>query len=306
MGTILGLIFIVAVALVVFGAFYIVKQQEAFIIERLGKFNRITGPGFHFMIPFLDRIAAKVSLRTMKNEFTIDAKTKDNVTIGLDISAQYHVNLSPVSTPEESGVYRSHYILLAPYEQMRDFISDALRSAIPQYSLDEVFEKKEEIANDVNSRVSALMAEYGFVITSTLITRIALPKNVEDSMNEINAAQRTRAAAQDFAEADRIKTVTEARAHAESMEEAGKGIAAQRKAIAEGIRDSLDVIAESGVTPEQANELFMFTQWADMMSRFAETGNASTVVLPNNFNESASMFEQMLAANKSTGNNETQ
>ncbi len=115
-------------------------------------------------------------------------------------------------------------------------------------------------------------------------------------MNQINSAQRVRLAAQDLAEADRIKKVTEALAEAESMEKAGEGIANQRKAIAQGIKDSLETIKESGVTPQEANRLFMFTQWADMMGRFAESGKGSTVVLPNDFKSTASMFEQMLAA----------
>ena len=232
----------------------------------------------------------------MKNGFSIDVKTEDNVTIGLDISAQYHVDYSLGNNPMESGIFKSYYMLQEPVEQMKDFITDALRSSIPTYSLDEVFAKKDDIAKDVNATVSEQMAAYGFTLVSTLITRISLPKEVEDSMNQINSAQRVRLAAQDLAEADRIKKVTEALAEAESMEKAGEGIANQRKAIAQGIKDSLETIKESGVTPQEANELFMFTQWADMMGRFAESGKGATVVLPNDFKSTASMFEQMLAA----------
>ena len=91
------------------------------------------------------------------------------------------------------------------------------------------------------------MTAYGFTLVSTLITKIALPAEVEDSMNQINAAQRTKAAAQDLAEADRIRRVTEAQAEAEAMEKSGEGIANQRKAIAAGISDSLATIQETGV-----------------------------------------------------------
>ena len=117
-------------------------------------------------------------------------------------------------------------------------------------------------------------------------------------MNQINAAQRTKAAAQDLAEADRIRRVTEARAEAEAMEKAGEGIANQRKAIAVGIKDSLESIQETGVSNQEANLLFMYTQWTEMMTEFAKTGRTSTVVLPADFKTSASMFEQMLAADK--------
>ena len=143
------------------------------------------------------------------------------------------------------------------------------------------------------------MLDYGYVLTSTLITSINLPSDVEASMNRINSAQREKEAAQSLAEAERIKVVTEAKAKAEAMEEAGKGIASQRKAIADGIADSLDTIKRSGVSTEEANKLFLFTQWTDMMSEFAKTGT-STVVLPSNFNEASSMFDQILAAGKVT------
>ena len=301
MSGLIGTLLTVIVIFLVIGAvtgnlFFVVKQQHVVIIERLGKFHRIVGAGFHIKIPFIDRKAATVSLRTMKNGFTIDAKTQDNVTIGLEVSVQYHVDYARGARPQDSGVYKSYYMLQQPVAQMRDFITDALRSSIPVYSLDEVFSKKDDIAQDVNATVSEQMAAYGFTLVSTLITKIALPAEVEDSMNQINAAQRTKAAAQDLAEADRIKRVTEATAEAEAMEKAGEGIANQRKAIAAGISDSLATIQETGVSAAEANQLFMFTQWTEMMGEFAKSGRASTIVLPSDFNEASSMFEQMLVA----------
>ena len=297
---VLLLVIFLLVGIVTGNLFYVVKQQHAVIIERLGRFHRIVGAGFHAKIPFVDRKAATVSLRTMKNGFNIDVKTEDNVTIGLEISAQYHVSYERGNSPQESGVYKSYYMLQQPVAQMRDFITDALRSSIPVYTLDEVFAKKDDIAKDVNATVSEQMAAYGFTLVSTLITKIALPAEVEDSMNQINAAQRTKAAAQDLAEADRIRRVTEAVAEAEAMEKAGEGIANQRKAIAAGIKESLETIQETGVGNSEANQLFMFTQWTEMMGEFAKTGKASTVVLPSDFTQTASMFEQMLAAGQAT------
>ena len=208
------LIPIIILLLLLPNACYVVEQQHAVIIERLGKFNCIVNAGFHVKVPVIDRKAATVSLRTMKNGFGIDVKTQDNVTIGLEVSAQYHVSYDMGAGPADSGIYKSYYMLQEPVDQMRDFITDALRSSIPVYTLDEVFAKKDDIAKDVNATVSEQMAAYGFTLVSTLITKIALPTEVENSMNDINAAQRKRAAAQELAEADRIKRVTEATAEA--------------------------------------------------------------------------------------------
>lgn len=291
-------ILIVAVVIIVQGA-YVVQQQNMVIIERLGKFHTIVGPGFHVKLPVIDRIAARVNMRTSQSSFEINAKTQDNVTVQMDIAAQYHVSNDRGATKADGGVYRSYYMLQDPIAQMKSYLIDALRSAIPNYTLDEVFAKKDSIASEVNETVSAMMTEYGFDLVSTLITSIGLPKDVESSMNKINSAQREQQAAQALAEAERIKVVTEARANAEAMEQAGIGIAAQRKAIADGIAESLDVIKQSGVGGEEANQLFLFTQWTDMMEKFARNGGQSTIVLPSDFNSTASTFEQMLAASKS-------
>ena len=295
-GTALVIIVILIVLIVVFKAVFIVQQQTEYIIERFGKFNRTAGAGIRFKIPIVERIAAKVDLRTRQSQLQIDGKTKDNVTITMQVAAQYHVSYDRGQAPEQSGVYRSYYMLSNPEEQMRAYIADALRSAIPNYMLDEVFDNKDLIASDVNATVAARMVAYGYDLVSTLITAIGLPADVEASMNKINSAQREKEAAQALADADRIKVVVEAQAQAQAMEESGKGIAAQRKAIAEGIASSLDVIKDSGVSTREANELFLFTQWTEMMNEFAKTGRTSTVVLPSRFQETASMFEQMLTA----------
>lgn len=295
---VVAVIIIAVVAMLAMGSFYIVHQQEMAIIERLGKFCRVAGPGFRMKIPFFDRRATSVSLRTNKEEFTIDAKTSDNVTIVLSVSAQYHVDFAQGDSVQESGVYRSYYMLAQPIAQMHDYLADALRSSIPHYTLDETFEKKDDIANDVNETVSLTMAGFGWTLVSTLITGIQLPQSVEQSMNDINAAQRQQQAAQSLANAAKIKRVTEAQAEAESMEKTGNGIAAQRIAIAKGIKESLDTITSSGISEQEANELFLYTQWAEMMTEFAKSGNSNTVVLPADFEQSRSMFDHMLTASK--------
>lgn len=293
------IVLLIIVAVVIAMGVYIVPQQKSVVIERLGKFNRITGPGIHLLIPLVERKAATLSMKTDRLSFNLDAKTADNVTIVLEVSAQYHVDYDNGSgTPETSGVYRAFYMLAEPIAQMRDYLSDALRSSIPSYTLDDVFSKKDDIARDVNANVAETMRGYGWVLVSTLITGINLPESVETSMNDINAAQRQREAAQALADADKIKRVTSAQAEAEAMEKTGRGIAAQRIAIAQGIKDSLETIKESGVSEGEANELFLFTQWTEMMDSFAKSGQSSTVVLPSDFNESRSMFEQMLAVKK--------
>ena len=305
MGIVGIVILLVVILIVLIKCAYIVQQQQVYIIERLGKFHRLSYQGLKFKIPFIDRIVAKMSLRTMNSTQTLNMKTKDNVTISMDIVTQYHVDYTMGNAPHESGVYRAYYMLTDPVDQMNAYIADALRAVSAKYTLDETYENKVEIAQDVQESVALSMAAYGYTIVSTLITNIQLPQSVANSMNEINAAQRERQAAQNLAEADKIKRVTEAQAEAESMQKTGQGIAAQRVAIAKGIKQSLNTIQEAGVSEAEANELFLFTQWTEMMRAFAESGTASTVVLPSDFNESRSMFSQMVSAGSALGNTDS-
>lgn len=278
------------------GWFYVIQQQHVGVIERFGKFHQVVGPGFHVRVPVIDRVR-DVSLMTEDEHITFDAKTEDNVTIELDVSVQYHVDYSqPTSGP--SGIYKSLYTLTDPVAQMKDYFADALRSQIPSRKLDEVFTEKDAIARAIDEVVSEKMLEYGYVIVTTLITSIKLPADVQQSMNRIIASKNDLESAKNEAEAERQRTVIAAQAKAEAMEAEGRGIASQRVAIAQGIRDSIDVIQGAELDAEEANRLFEFTQYIGMMEAFAQQG-ASTVVLPSEFSQAAPMLRDMLVAQAS-------
>lgn len=203
-------IIIVLLVLLLPQALFIVPQQNVYIIERLGKFNRTVGAGLNIKIPFFETIAAKVDMRTRQEQFGIDAKTRDNVTVTMAIAAQYRVSAQPAANGQPSGVWRSYYMLANPTAQMRSYLIDALRSSVPQYTLDEVFDKKDAIASDVNQTVSGLMVAYGLRRGEHAHHLHRFAADVEQSMNRINSAQREKEAAQSLAEAERIKVVTEA------------------------------------------------------------------------------------------------
>ena len=275
------------------GWFYVIQQQHVGVVERLGKFHQVVGPGFHVRVPFIDRVR-DVSLMTEDEHITFDAKTEDNVTIELDVSVQYHVDYSqPIEGP--SGIYKSLYTLTDPVAQMKDYFADALRSQIPSRKLDEVFTEKDAIANAIDEVVSEKMREYGYVIVTTLITSIKLPADVQQSMNRIIASKNDLESAKNEAEAERQKTVIAAQARAEAMEAEGRGIANQRVAIAQGIRDSIDVIQGSELSSDEANRLFEYTQHIGMMEAFAQAG-ASTVVLPAEFSQNSPVLRDLLVS----------
>lgn len=291
---ILTIVLLVIVVAVVLSTGYVVRQQHVAIIERLGRFHGITGPGFHVKVPFID-VTHDINLMMEDEHIRLNAKTQDNVTITLEVSVQYHVDQTNLGAGPESGVYKSFYTLNDPVAQMRDYLADALRSQVPNLTLDQVFSEKDSIATSIDTILGQKMRAYGYTVETALITDIKLPDEVQESMNHIVASKNNLESATNDANAARAKTVIAAEAKAAAMKAEGQGIADQRVAIAKGIKESIDTIKGSELGAAEANRLFEYTQWIDMMSKFADKG-PSTMVLPSDFQSTQSLFEQMMAA----------
>ena len=268
-------IFLIAILSVVASTLYVVRQQTVVIIERFGKYQTTSGSGMHVRLPFgIDKIAARIQLRLLQSEIVVETKTKDNVFVTLNVATQYRVN--------EQNVTDAYYKLMRPEAQIKSYIEDALRSSVPKLTLDELFEKKDEIALEVQHQVAEEMSTYGYLIVKTLITKVEPDAEVKQSMNEINAAQRKRVAAQELANADKIKIVTAAEAEAEKDRLHGVGIAQQRKAIVDGLAESIQELKDAnvGMTEEQIMSILLTNQYLDTLNTFAAKGN-QTLFLPN-------------------------
>ena len=268
-------IFLIVVLSVVASTLYVVRQQTVVIIERFGKYQTTSGSGMHVRLPFgIDKIAARIQLRLLQSEIVVETKTKDNVFVTLNVATQYRVN--------EQNVTDAYYKLMRPEAQIKSYIEDALRSSVPKLTLDELFEKKDEIALEVQHQVAEEMSTYGYLIVKTLITKVEPDAEVKQSMNEINAAQRKRVAAQELANADKIKIVTAAEAEAEKNRLHGVGIAQQRKAIVDGLAESIQELKDAnvGMTEEQIMSILLTNQYLDTLNTFAAKGN-QTLFLPN-------------------------
>ncbi len=288
-----GFLFFVFIALIlIVSGLYVVKQQTVAIIERFGRYQKTSASGINFKIPFgVDVIAARIQLRMLQSEIIVETKTQDNVFVTMNVATQYRVN--------EQNVTDAYYKLMHPEAQIKSYIEDALRSSVPKLTLDELFEKKDEIALEVQKQVAEEMSTYGYVIVKTLITKVEPDAEVKQSMNEINAAQRKRVAAQELAEADKIKIVTAAEAEAEKDRLHGVGIAQQRKAIVDGLADSIRELKESNVSlsEEQIMSILLTNQYLDTLNNFAQGGN-NTIFLPGNPEGVEDIRTQILSALK--------
>ena len=276
---------------------YVVRQQSVAIVERFGRYQKIATSGIHMRLPFgIDKIAARIQLRLLQSEIVVETKTKDNVFVMMNVATQYRVN--------EQNVTDAYYKLMRPEAQIKSYIEDALRSSVPKLTLDELFEKKDEIALEVQPQVAEEMTTYGYIIVKTLITKVEPDAEVKQSMNEINAAQRKRVAAQELAEADKIKIVTAAEAEAEKDRLHGVGIAQQRKAIVDGLAESIAELKEAnvGMSEEQIMSILLTNQYLDTLNTFAAKGN-QTLFLPNNPNGVDDIRTQILSALKTDNKN---
>ena len=293
-GFFIFLLFILLVAGgIVISSLYVVKQQSVAIIERFGRYQKISDSGIHMRAPFgIDKIAARVQLRVLQSEIVVETKTQDNVFVTMNVATQYRVN--------ESNVKDAYYKLMRPESQIKSYIEDALLSSVPKLTLDELFEKKDEIALEVQKQVAEEMSTYGYIIVKTLITKVEPDAEVKQSMNEINAAQRKRVAAQELAEADKIKIVTAAEAEAEKDRLHGVGIAEQRKAIVDGLADSIKELKGANVdlTEEQIMSILLTNQYLDTLNNFADKEGNNTIFLPANPDGVENIRTQILSALK--------
>lgn len=277
----LGLIFL-------FLCFFVVKQQTAVVIERLGKFHSVRFAGLQLKIPVIDKIAAKVSLKITQLDVVVETKTKDDVFVKIKVSVQYMVI--------KEKVYDAVYKLDNPFAQITSFVFDVVRAEVPKLRLDDVFEKKDDIAIAIKSELQEAMNEYGYVIVKALVTDIDPDEEVKMAMNKINAAEREKIAAQYQGDAQRILIVEKAKAEAESKRLQGMGIADQRREIAKGLEESVNVLNKVGINSQEASALIVVTQHYDTLNSIGGSNKSNLILLPNSPNAAGDMLNNMVAS----------
>ncbi len=279
---------VLAGLIILFSGIFTVKQQTNAIVERFGRFHSIKRPGLQFKIPFLDRIAGRISLKIQQLDVMVETKTHDNVFVKLKVSVQFLI------LPEK--VYEAFYRLEYPMEQITAYVFDVVRAEVPKMKLDYVFERKDDIALAIKRELQEAMNEYGYDIIKALVTDIDPDHEVKHAMNKINAAERNKKAVEYDAEADRIRIVAKAKAEAESKRLQGQGIADQRREIARGLEESVEVLNRVGINSQEASALIVVTQHYDTMQSMGEHSNSNLILLPNNPTAGSEMLSQMVAS----------
>lgn len=274
--------------IILFGAFFIVKQQTAVTIERFGRFHSIRNSGLQLKIPLVDRIAGKLSLKIQQLDVIVETKTLDDVFVKLKVSVQYVVI--------REKVYEAFYKLEYPHDQITSYVFDVVRAEVPKMKLDDVFVKKDDIAIAVKAELQEAMLEYGYDIIKTLVTDIDPDQQVKNAMNRINASEREKIAAQFEGDAARILIVEKAKAEAESKRLQGQGIADQRREIARGLEESVEVLNKVGINSQEASALIVVTQHYDTLQSIGEETNTNLILLPNSPQAGSDMLNNMVAS----------
>ena len=274
--------------IILISSFFVVKQQTAAIIERFGRFQSIRHSGLQLKIPLVDRIAGKLSLKIQQLDVIIETKTLDDVFVRLKVSVQYKVI--------RDKVYDAFYKLDYPHDQITSYVFDVVRAEVPKMKLDDVFVKKDDIALAVKAELNDAMMEYGYDIIKTLVTDIDPDAQVKAAMNRINAADREKTAAQFEGDAARILIVEKAKAEAESKRLQGQGIADQRREIARGLEESVEVLNRVGINSQEASALIVVTQHYDTLQSLGEETNSNLILLPNAPQAGSNMLNDMVAS----------
>jgi regulator of protease activity HflC (stomatin/prohibitin superfamily) len=281
-----GIIFLV----IVFSGLFTVKQQTRSIVERFGKFVRISGPGLNFKIPLFESIAGHVTHRVRELEITVESKTKDDVFVDVLIAVQFFVG------DNDEAARAAHYKLMNPQQQISSYVFDTVRALVPEMPIDHVFSEKEKIAIAVKERLQGIMDDFGYTIMQALVNDIQPDSEVKKAMNKVNASARLKEAAKNEAEAQKIRVIAEAEAEARAKELQGVGIARQRLAIARGLKESVTACSEAGISSSEATKMVLLTQHYDTVTAVGARSKATIMMVPYTPTGMSSVGDQIMQA----------
>jgi regulator of protease activity HflC (stomatin/prohibitin superfamily) len=283
-------------ALVIWKGVKIVPQQSAWIIEKLGRFDRKLEPGLNLLIPFIERVAYKHSLK----EYAYDVQeqtaiTRDNVTLVMD-GVIYVRIVDPV---------QASYGVSDPVYAVTQLAQTTMRSEIGKLAMDESFEERERLnANIVNS-INEAAQTWGIQCMRYEIKNISPPASVLKAMEmqvaaerkkraDILASEGERQAAINMAEGDKQKIVLASEAALTDQVNRAKGEAEAILNVAEATAKGLEMIAASIVKQGgvEAVSLKIAERYMDAFGKLAKEG--TTVLLPANTGDAGSMVAQAL------------
>ncbi len=282
------LIPLLLLGLFAFGSFRLVKQQQLLIVERLGQYNRILKPGLNWIVPLLDNITFVLNLRTQNLDFSIVAITSDKVTITLDTVLIYKV------LADEA--YAVAYSLQNPVSVIKTTVENSIRAYVAQQTHEEILQKRDELTVYLIAHLRDQMLQWGYEIIGFQVKDVVLPTSITSAMSQVVASKRLQEAAQNEANAEYIKTVKAAEAQKQTRILQGEGLAGERKAIINGLAESIqELTATTGTSSQSVLNIVMLNQYIDMLRTIGrdENGNSKVVFLNSSPDGMSSAMQQL-------------
>jgi regulator of protease activity HflC (stomatin/prohibitin superfamily) len=266
MGLILEAFLFILALFWISSGFKVVRQQTVALVESFGKFSRVLHPGVNFIKPFpFEAVVQRVDLRVTEHQSEVEVKTKDNMFVNLPTSLMVKVN------PDRAA--DSFYKLEDADEQITRWVMPVIRSIVSQMTLEELYSDKERIVREVQDELSHKLVEYGFDVVAVLIDQPQIDASVQASFNRVVSSKRELEAANQDAEANRIRLVAEAKAEAEGQVVRAEGLAKSRKILSESLEENINTIKGSGADVESAMALLMAVNRFDALREVGRNGN---------------------------------
>jgi regulator of protease activity HflC (stomatin/prohibitin superfamily) len=268
----------------------IVQQQTLLVVERLGQFNRVLKPGLNIIIPFFERVAYVLNLRTQNLDFSILAITSDKVTITLDTSLIYQIL--------GNQAYAVAYNLQNATQVIKTTVENSIRAYVAKQSHEEILQKRDELTIYLLEHLTEQMLAWGYQILNFQIKDVVLPASITDSMSRVVASKRLQEAAENEANAEYIKTIRAAEAQKKTRILQGEGLAGERKAVVNGLAESIQNMTHAtGTTPDAVLNIVMMNQYIDMLRTIGrdESGNSKLVFLNSNPASMSNIVQELTA-----------
>jgi regulator of protease activity HflC (stomatin/prohibitin superfamily) len=258
---------------VVFSSIFIVRGKTAGILETFGKpHDKARLPGLQFKLPWpFTVVRARVNLQLQEIRADVSIKTKDNAFMMLPVKVQYRASDDPI------GAVKAHYELENPETQITSYVLNNVRQTASGMDMIELYANRDSMEREVQSALSERFARYGYVIENVLVDEPQPSAEVRDAFNRVIASHRLKEAAQNEADAERIKLVGVAQAEAESKRLQGEGMAAMREAVAKGLEQAMETMKKAGLSSEQAMAFLTDTNRLDTITNAASHGNMIVV-----------------------------
>ncbi len=275
----------------------IVRPNTVMVVELFGKYNRTLRPGLHFIIPFIEWTRSQTLYR--KNfPVEVNGITKDNVTSNIWLNVIYYVEDDEIDN-RDGNIFKSIYNIDDPRTMMRSTIDEQLRAMIVNFTHKNIFEKREEIGQNIESRLRVKLSTFWYRLDSIQVRDISLESTVMAAMNKVVETEKLKEAALNEAEAEKIMKVKEAEAEKESKVLLWEGMAGQRMKIAEWFKESVDLIKQTddSLNAEKVLDFLLDSSRIETLGSIWEHQNSKLIYLNEDleWRKSKSREEKLIA-----------